>query len=109
MSQFMLAKTSSIFDEYQFLGYISRNTNSYLRQVRHLKSGIERVVKVYYRVKKNETKALNEINAIMQLDHPNVTRLLEYFLDATNIYIVYEKIEGEELFSHLLGVEDHVR
>ena len=44
-----------------------------------------------------------------QLDHPNIVRMLEYFVDAANIYIVYELIEGEELFSHLLGVENYVR
>ena len=45
----------------------------------------------------------------MQLDHPNVPRLQEYFVDESNIYIIYEKIDGEELFTHLLGVENYIR
>ena len=49
------------------------------------------------------------MNAMKELCHPNVSRLLEYYIEESNIYIIYEKIEGDELFSHLLGVEDHVR
>ena len=44
-----------------------------------------------------------------ELDHPHVSKMLEYFIDDHNIYIIYEEIEGEEFFSHLLGVEDHLR
>lgn len=30
-------------------------------------------------------------------------------MDESNIYLVFEYIEGEELFGHLLGVDESVR
>ena len=59
LSQFITGKTTSIFFEYKFMAYISRNSSTYLRKVQHLKSSFGRVAKVFYRTKRNEKLALN--------------------------------------------------
>ena len=52
---------------------------------------------------------MSEINALRKLDHPNIVRLYQYFMDQSFIYIILEKIEGSQLYDHLLGVDEGVR
>ncbi len=47
-----------------------------------------------------------EIRNMQRLDHPNVIKLLEYFDDAQNIYIVMENADGGEL---LKVIEDNYK
>mmetsp|Transcript_61050 Transcript_61050/g.137800 ORF Transcript_61050/g.137800 Transcript_61050/m.137800 type:complete len:834 (-) Transcript_61050:26-2527(-) len=39
----------------------------------------------------------NEINALVELDHPHIVRLVEYFLETDEIFLVMELLEGMSL------------
>jgi serine/threonine protein kinase len=43
----------------------------------------------------------NEIEVLKMMDHPHVVKLLEYFEDESNIYLILELAEGGELFDRL--------
>ena len=74
-SVFIRANTSEVLETYKFSSWINRSSTAMVRNVVHKLSGIERVVKIYHREKDNEQRAMNEINALKKLDHPNIIRL----------------------------------
>jgi len=54
---------------------------------------------------KNINSLLNEISVLAKLDHPNIIKLYEYFIDDENIYIVTEICRGGELFDRIVEHE----
>lgn len=45
---------------------------------------------------------MNEIEILKVVsNHPNVIRLLDYFEDAQNFYMVLEYLEGKDLFNFI--------
>jgi len=52
----------------------------------------------------------NEINSMMDLDHPHICNLYEYFIDGEDVYLILELLEGKDLFDRMLEVfSDHKR
>jgi len=51
------------------------------------------------------TTFLQEIAILQKLDHPNVLKLYEYFIDDTDVYLVTEICKGGELFDRIVEVE----
>ena len=49
----------------------------------------------------DDKKFLKEIEVLALLDHPNILKILEYFYDDSNYYVVTELITGGELFDHV--------
>ena len=45
---------------------------------------------------------INEVECIRKLDHPNILKIYEYFLDKDNFYICSELCEGGELFDYIV-------
>jgi calcium-dependent protein kinase len=54
---------------------------------------------------KNMTTFLQEIQIMQKLDHPNVLKLFEYFIDETDVYLVTEICKGGELFDRIVEKE----
>jgi calcium-dependent protein kinase len=54
---------------------------------------------------KNMNNVLQEIEILQRLDHPNVIRFYEYFIDSENVYIVTEICRGGELFDRIVEKE----
>lgn len=100
---FIRANTCDIFQLYSFGIWIKRSNTSSIRKIKHKLTGIERVAKIYHRNTENDKKAMVEINTLKKLDHPNIVKLYEYFMDNMFVYIVLEKIEGETLYSYILN------
>jgi calcium-dependent protein kinase len=46
-----------------------------------------------------------EIEILRKLDHPNVLKLYEYFIDDENIYLITEMCRGGELFDKIVEAE----
>lgn len=80
----------------------------------HKRSGIQRAVKRVDRLLGSEAvavpggasvpyAALNEVEALRLVDHPNICRLVEYFEDGPYLWLVLELCDGEELCSLLLN------
>jgi len=73
---------------------------------RHRQTQQTRAVKVVPKKKiKNMEVFLQEIEILKKLDHPNVLRIYEYFIDNESVYIVTEICRGGELFDKIVEVE----
>jgi len=44
---------------------------------------------------------LREIEILKSLDHPNILKLIEFYEDEQNYFMVTEFIEGKELFDEI--------
>ena len=75
--------------------------NTYVHQV----TGQEYAVKVIESSPKNREATMNEIIACREAHHcENIVKLFEYFEEGDNkIYLVFEKIEGGDLFDFISG------
>jgi len=76
-------------------------------KVAHRKTKVERAMKAI--VKKREGSPAQsgpairqEVSMMKMMDHPNVVRMVEYFEDRMNVYLVMELCSGGELFDRLL-------
>ncbi|TGZ59283.1 hypothetical protein CRM22_009168 [Opisthorchis felineus] len=47
------------------------------------------------------------IAVLLKLQHPNIVRLREVFETSTFLYLIYEFVEGEQLFHRLLELKDY--
>ncbi|MCQ2816192.1 MAG: protein kinase [archaeon] len=45
-----------------------------------------------------ETDILNEIEALKKIDHPNIVKIFEYYMDSEGYYLITEFCSGGELF-----------
>lgn len=51
---------------------------------------------------------MKEINVLKKLDHPNIVKLHEYFIDTDYVYMVFEPVYGKRIFNQIVGIEEHV-
>jgi len=54
----------------------------------------------------DEKKFLKEIGILKYLDHPNILKIFEYFIDNKYYYVVTELCEGGELFDQLSKIHN---
>ena len=66
-------------------------------------TSLKRAIKVIDKSKVwNVERFKIEVEIMMKLDHPNILRLIDYFEDLTNIYLVIELCSGGELFDRIV-------
>jgi calcium-dependent protein kinase len=51
--------------------------------------------------KYDEEKLLKEVNILIMVDHPNIIKVLEFYKNGSNFYIITELLTGGELFSKI--------
>jgi serine/threonine protein kinase len=62
-------------------------------------------VKVLSRAKMkpdDEVAIRREVDVMRSLNHPNIVKLIDFFQDETNFYVVMEYVGGGELFERLV-------
>lgn len=52
--------------------------------------------------KDEEESIMNEIQILRETDHPNILRVMEFFQNEKNLFLVMEKLEGGELFNRII-------
>ena len=52
--------------------------------------------------KKQEREFRNEVEILKQIDHPNVIKVYEYFMDAKNFHLVTDLCRGGEMFEYII-------
>lgn len=73
---------------------------------RHRETKQTRAVKVIPKKKiKNMESFMHEVHIMQKLDHPNVLKLYEYFIDDSDVYLVTEICKGGELFDRIVEKE----
>lgn len=73
---------------------------------RHRDTKQTRAVKVISKKKiKNMETFLQEVEIMKKLDHPNVLKLYEYFIDEEDVFLITEICKGGELFDRIVEKE----
>ena len=102
---FVPENKSSISSIYKFKeGTIGTGSFGEVRKATNLLNGSERAIKIIYKHKmkaKELEKIMLEIYIMIQLDHPNIVKIYEYFIDEKFLYIVMEVVSGGELFDKI--------
>lgn len=88
---------------YKLIDKLGFGSFGYVLKALHLKTeklyAIKIVNKVILNIQDDERRFLREIEILYHLDHPNIVKMFEYFIDESNYYIVQEFIEGGDLFT----------
>lgn len=87
---------------------LGRGAFGEVRKAIHKSTSIVRAVKIIF--KDNSTpqelkRITNEVDMLKKLDHPNIIKVYEFFVDAKHFYIVTELCSGGELFDRI--IKDH--
>jgi calcium-dependent protein kinase len=67
-------------------------------------TNLKRAIKIIEKAKVSNVKRFKlEVEIMMRLDHPNILRLIDYFEDQKNVYLVLELCTGGELFDRIIA------
>jgi Serine/threonine protein kinase len=60
-----------------------------------------KVIRVDKSNQKEEARIMNEVAILRSLDHPNVLKLIDFFEESPNFFLVMELMEGGDLFDRI--------
>ena len=91
------------FDDYEISKTLGDGAYGQVFLVKHRITGSIRAMKV---IKKgaeifdgsNDEEVLNEINILKKMDHPNIIKIFEFYIDIDNYYLITEYCGGGDLF-----------
>lgn len=99
ISQFL----TSPYDHYENIRTMGSGSSAEVIKVRNKKNGFFRALKSI-KLKEKDTlqKSYDEVEIIKLLDHPNIMKIYDYYLNpSSTIDLITEFIPGEELFSKI--------
>ncbi len=92
---------SDPFQEYKLIKTIGEGTFGKIELVEHKITGKVRAMKIIKKIDSNaasELSILNELNILKQIDHQNVLKIYEYYIDTDNYYLITEYCSGGDLY-----------
>jgi calcium-dependent protein kinase len=100
-------KNERIEEDYKIIEKIGSGAYGNIFKVEHIKSGFIRAMKIVKKEnllndKEDIPSFMNEIKILMEIDHPNVMKIFEYYYDELNYYIVSEYIPGGDLYEFII-------
>ena len=103
-NDFIFENPGKIRDHYRIGQVIGSGTYAQVRLCIHKSTGTQRALKVIPKNRFNpdqENILKNEVKIHKQLDHPNITKMFEYFKDESRYYIIMEIISGGDLYDKI--------
>ena len=95
---------------YKVLEKIGTGSFGKVFKVFHIPSKQTRAMKVIKKEARkhqdDDSKYLKEIEVLALLDHPNILKILEYFYDNNNYYVVTDIVTGGELFDQVQKIRN---
>lgn len=108
-STFINARKGSYTEDYKLGGVLGVGAFAEVRKVTQRRTRAVRAMKVINKSKlveeDQQQKLIMEIQILKALDHPNILKTYEYYLDTKNIYIIIEICTGGELFDKIIERE----
>ena len=90
------------YTDYKIIKTLGEGSYGKVHLVSHNITGAIRAMKVIKKVntliENNDEEVLNEINVLKKMDHPNVIKIFEFYIDDKNYYLITEYCSGGELF-----------
>lgn len=91
--------TRDLTEEYEIEGQLGEGGYGKVYLARHKRMNLLRAMKVIsIDSKTSEERTDEEIELLKKLDHPNIIKLFEYFIDEDNYYLITEYCNGGDLF-----------
>ncbi len=99
----------SIKKNYQFLEKLGAGAFGTVYKVKHKLLGNIRAVKVLskdaLKQQEGDQTFLSEIAILSKLDHPNIIKIFDYYIDKNNFYVVNEIASGGELYDQIVNLQ----
>ena len=109
LENMVVQNSNDVKKEYIFMSPpLGKGAYGEVRKAKHIKSDIIRAVKILTKKKcdaEEQKKFLDEIKILKTLDHPNIVRVIEYFEDTAQMYIITELCSGGELFDRIIQLQ----
>lgn len=94
---------------YKIVEKLGQGTFGKVYKVIHQPTGLHRAMKVVKKAslkyQDDDQKFLKEIEVLSNLDHPNIIKVYEYFVDSANYYVITELALGGELYEQIDKVD----
>jgi calcium-dependent protein kinase len=89
------------YKDYKVIKTIGEGTYGKIELVEHRVTGMVRAIKVIKKTDPNTSDVVvyNELNILKQIDHQNVVKIYEYFIDEENYYLVTEYCGEGDLYN----------
>lgn len=103
---FVFNKESKLEEDYDIGGELGKGSYGVVYSAIHKITGEERAIKQIpkSKIKKEKFKRfINEVNALKQLDHPNIIKLFEVYEEDKYVYLVQEMWWGGELYDQIVN------
>ena len=91
-------------DEYKIIKKLGKGGYGTVWKVKNIQTNLFRAMKKIPKMRNNLNKVneiINEIEILKHLDHPNIVKIFEFFIEADGYYIITEYCHEGELF-HLI-------
>ena len=91
-------------DQYKIIKKLGKGASGTVWKVKNIKTGLVRAMKRITKIRNDTNKLneiLNEIEILKNLDHPNIVKIFEFFIEADGYYIITEYCEYGELFKEI--------
>lgn len=95
-------------ETYELNKQLGCGSYSIVFEARHRHSGELRCIKKIGKenfTKEEEESIMNEIAVLRETDHPHIIKIMEYYQNERNLYIVMERLEGGELFDRIIELK----
>ena len=91
------------FEEYKVIKNLGEGTFGKVDLVEHKVTGLVRAMKIIQKTsliseQTNEASVLNELNILKKIDHQNVVKIYEFYVDSHNYYFITEYCPGGDLY-----------
>ena len=103
VKNFIKGPKKKLEDNYKLLSKIGKGAFGKVFKVQNKKTNkilALKIIKKSEREEENE-ELLNEIEIMIKLEHPNIIKIYDYYLNKNNYYIIMEYVSGGELYDYI--------
>lgn len=98
---FIHIRKTSIYEDYEFNQKLGEGAYGSVYRATNIKTNLTRAVKTIHKSRIKNIEFLNELSVLKTVDHPNVIKLFDCYLDNDFYYLVEEYCSGGNLYDYI--------